>query len=108
MIIECWIVLGVFITYLVYFIIASFLSDFHKDQLSKGLGKWYNFSWLVILIIVFGILLTMSVHCWGTDMKDMVNCRSLSITTTVVLVSLTFLNIGWGIYHGITYNDKNV
>jgi hypothetical protein len=102
--IEVWVVLGVFVAYLIYFMLVSFLSDFHKDQLSKGLGKWYNFTWLCILIISFGAILTMSVHCWGTIGKNGMNCRYLSLTVTGVLVILTLLNIGWGTYHSITYD----
>lgn len=107
MLIEGWIVLGVFIAYLMYYILVSFLSDYHKEQLQMGKGRWYNFTWMVILILVFAILLTMSVQCWGVGFKDGGNCRYLSLTITALVIIITLINVGWDIYNSVEYDNKH-
>ncbi len=109
LLVEGWIVLSVFIIYLMYYILMSFLSDYFMEEQRKGHGRWYNFTWMLILIFVFGTILTMSVHCWGIGVgKDgIMNCRYLTIAITLAVVIITLFHVGWDIYHAVVYDEKN-
>lgn len=102
MIIESWIVVITFMVFAIYVFIMNFASSYFKDWLSsKWGGRWVNFFWMILLIIIFGILTVFNVECTISG-----QCRHMSITVTALAVSLTLLIIGIGVYHSITYKKK--
>lgn len=101
MYVESWAVLVSFVVFLVFFIVMSFVSRYYKDWQAGGLGRWINFAWMVVVIIIFGILLTINVGCTITG-----NCRYMSIIVAVFVVGLTLFNMGLGIYKTVKYNEE--
>jgi len=103
MIPEAYIVVGSFVVFVLFFIIMSFASKYYIDLQSRGLGRWVNFAWMVIIIIVFGILLTFNVTCTING-----NCRYMSILIAALVVGITLMNIIWGIYQTVNFKKQPI
>lgn len=96
MIPESYIVMGMFVLYIIYYIVMSFASKYYIENQSAGLGRWVNFTWMLIVLFVFAILISINTECVVGG-----NCRYMSVTVATLVVGVTLINMAWGIYHTI-------
>ena len=99
---ESWIVMFVFLINLTFMLVMSFVSPYYKALTSEGLGRVFNITLLVVVIIVAGIIFTFNSNC----LLRGGNCTVLAWTITIIIVLLTIANIAWGTYNTIKYQKS--
>ena len=82
---QSWIIVGLFIVNLIFWLIMSFISPYCKQILNKGMGFIANIIWLVLLIILSGLFMFASSYCSG----DTIGCAWLPWVTIAIIVGLT-------------------
>ena len=100
--VESWIVLGAFIVYLIFVLVMSFVSAPYKEQLRAGRGFAFNMAWMIIMVVVFGAVLTYNVSC---TIDGQCNVYTALITSAVVV--LTLAKIGWYMYKHFTHKSTS-
>jgi len=99
---ESWIVIGIFIINLVFFLIMSFVSKYYKHELAEGLGSVFNIVWIAVIIVVGAIIMMYNVQCTIDG-----RCQGMAWLIIAILVGLTALNIGLSTYRTLSYKEHS-
>ena len=76
----------------------SFVSQYYKKEIARGLGSIFNIVWISVVIVVGGIIMMYNVQCTIDG-----RCEFMAWLVVALLIAFTGLNIGLGVYRTVTY-----